>query len=629
MFRKIGYLIAVLLTVGWQLSGQSVTEDYAQALSRLILLQDDADLIPLQRLDTLDIALLNIGLLPGNDFEETLRDYTRIQTLPLPEGGSAKDAAEWASRQQAFDLFIIGINDYESAKLPEYLIDQFYIAEILARYPAITVVFGGARALDQLYWLEESEGIVLTPQNDYAGSLAAQLLMGGVGTEARTARDYGAAFPAGSGMDRQGGLRLGFVPPAVAGFDVPLLTDSIRHILEEGIQHRAFPGGQILIAHRGKVVVHEAFGYQTYDSLRQVTTDDLYDLASVTKITSALPALMHLHGRDSFELDAPLVRYFPSFKGSNKAKLTYRAMLAHQAGLMPWIPYWKGTLRGHGRYPWKKRWDPARINDGRYRWWTFKQDSSRRYPTRIADDIWLHRNYKKRIFKAIRKSPVEEHPDYAYSGLLFYLLPDIVENITGEPYEAYLKKTFYHPLGAYATTYNPTRYFPLQRIVPTERDTFFSMQLIHGRVHDEGAAMMAGISANAGLFSTALDLAKIMQMYLNGGTYGGRRYIAEASVKEFTRCQYCEADNRRGLGFDKPMIEYDFDRSYIAESAGPESFGHSGFVGHFTWADPESGLLVVLLTNRVHPTRANRGLYELAIRPRLHQAIYDAMEDLY
>jgi CubicO group peptidase (beta-lactamase class C family) len=372
-------------------------------------------------------------------------------------------------------------------------------------------------------------------------------------------------------------------------------------------------------------VYHKAFGHHTFENVKAVATDDLYDLASVTKISSALPALMKLYGEGKFQLNAPLEKYMPEFKGSDKGGLTFRSMLAHNARLRPWIPYWKGTLRGHSRYPWQKRWDNERINDGRFRWFTFKKDSSKRFPIYVTDDLWLHRKYKKRIYKAIKKSPLNEEQGYVYSGLLFYLLPEIVADLSTTAYTEYLDQNFYHRLGAFSLGYRPLEEYSREQIVPTEQDTFFRMQQLHGYVHDEGAAMMGGISANAGLFANAGDLAKLMHLYMNNGRAAGEQLIDSASVAEFTRCQYCEEGNRRGLGFDKPMIEYDSTRSYVAASASPSSFGHSGYTGTFTWADPESGLLLVFLSNRVYPTRENRKLYELNIRPRLHEVLYQAI----
>ncbi len=412
-------------------------------------------------------------------------------------------------------------------------------------------------------------------------------------------------------------------------FSLPLsaqegLADSIRSILEEGIAGGAFPGAQVLVWQHGEPLVHVTAGYHTYDSLRATRPDDVYDLASITKTSSALLVLMQQYGEGRLDLDAPLGSLFPQLRHTDKRDIPLRSVLAHWAGLLPWVPYWQTTLRGEARYPWKKRWDATRTNDYRFRNRTMKRDSSRCFPIRLTDDLWLHRKYReRRIYRAIEKSPLKPPGDYVYSGLLFYLLPDYVERTTATDYQTYLRENFYDPLGATTLGYRPLdRGIPLDRIVPTEVDTFFRMDTLHGVVHDEGAAMMDGVSGNAGLFSTAEDLAKLYQMYLNGGTYKGRRYLTEGAVAEFTRYQYPGEGNRRGLGFDKPLLEYDAATSSVAEAAPPTSFGHSGYTGTFVWADPDNDLLYIFMSNRVHPSRNRRAIYDLSIRPRIQAQIY-------
>ncbi len=405
------------------------------------------------------------------------------------------------------------------------------------------------------------------------------------------------------------------------------LADSIRLILAEGISAGAFPGAQVLALHRGEVLVHVTAGHHTYAGLRPTRKDDIYDLASVTKTSSGLLYLMQLYERGELQLDTPLGDLFPVFAGTDKASRTLRAALSHRAGIRPWVPYWQGTLKGNARYPWQKNWDTQRTNDYRFRGRTLRRDSSRHYPTRIMDDLWLHRNFKeKRIYRAIRKSPVKPEGDYAYSGLLFYLLPELVEQQTGEDYRTYLRTQFYDRLGASTLGYRPLdRNLPLHRIVPTEVDTFFRMDTLHGVVHDEGAALMDGISGNAGLFSTAEDLARLYQMLLNGGTYAGTTYFKPETIATFTRRHYADEGNRRGLGFDKPLLAYDQASSTVAEAASAASFGHSGYTGTLVWADPERELLYIFLSNRVHPSRERRAIYELGIRPRIHTLLYQAI----
>ena len=319
---------------------------------------------------------------------------------------------------------------------------------------------------------------------------------------------------------------------------------------------------------------------------------------------------MKLQDEGKFSLEEGIDEYLPYFRNSNKAGIPFRQIFAHQARFKPWIAYWQNTLRKNGSYKWN----------------TFKKDSSARFPVKVSENMWLHRNYKKKIYKAIKKSPLEDKAEYKYSGLAFYLLPQIVENLTGEDYRKYLKDNFYSKLGATTLGYRPMESFELARIVPTESDFDFRHKPIHGSVHDEGAIMMGGVSANAGLFSDANDLAKLMQMYLNMGEYGGERYITEATFKEWTKTQFPDNNNRRAIGFDKPNLEYAGPNNNTAKDASTASFGHTGFTGTMVWMDPKEDLLFVFLSNRVLPTRDNTRLYSLNTRTQIQQVLYDAIK---
>jgi CubicO group peptidase (beta-lactamase class C family) len=390
-------------------------------------------------------------------------------------------------------------------------------------------------------------------------------------------------------------------------FDFSLLEKNIDSIVQEGIDSQAYPGAQVLVAQEGKIILFKTYGHHTFERKTPVNKGDLYDLASISKVTTGLPILMKLYGEGKFNLDAPLKNYFPKFKNSNKGELIIGEILAHQSQLQPYIVYWAKTIKENGKF--KSR--------------TFKNKYSNRFPIYITDNLFLHKKYKKRIYKYIKKSPLEEIKEYKYSGLFFLLLPEIISDLTGEDFETYLYKNIYQPIGATNLTYNPLNKYSLAQIVPTERDTFFRKKQIHGTVHDEAAAMLGGVSCNAGLFGNAEDLFKLFQLYLNNGKYRDEEIIPQKAVKEFTRCQFCESGNRRGLGFDKPPLEFVEGESYVAKDASPDSFGHSGFTGTFVWADPKNSTVVVFLSNRVYPTRENRKLYTMNIRPRLHQAVYD------
>ena len=389
-----------------------------------------------------------------------------------------------------------------------------------------------------------------------------------------------------------------------------VMTHRLDSLIQLGIDSMAFPGAQILVRYRDSIIFHKTWGYHTYDNYRRVKQKDIYDLASVTKVSSGLPLLMKLYGEGHLNLDAPLSDYYKCFKRSNKKNLSLRQVLAHQARLKPYIIFWQEAKKDNGDY--KRR--------------TFKTSYSKKYPIRITDNLFMHKRYHKKMHKAIKKSELRDKKEYVYSGLAFLLMPDMIEDVTDQEFESYLRREIYQPIGADNLTYNPTEQFSIDEIIPTEYDTLWRHQLVHGTVHDEAAAMLDGVSCNAGLFGSAESLSRLFQLYLNKGSWDGRQIISERAVEMFTSYQY--DDNRRGLGFDKPLREYDAELSYVAESSSPRSFGHSGFTGTMVWADPEHELVYVFLSNRVYPYRSHRNLYRLSLRPQLHQAVYDYVNSL-
>lgn len=622
-----GILLLFLSLFTQSLSAQLPNNDleaYNRARTGLIVLKNESKLLPLNGLDDLRPVLLSIGLEDDTELYSTMNTYVPTGRLLWQTKGPW--TVDWPAPlpQTAVGNVLIMAMDIDGVEE-----SGFDFSRILSNpeMPVVFLLFGKGELVDAFLDQNIRAGILSEERGPWAQSLAAQLLFGGIGVDNRAGEALSDNFPKGSGQLLMANGRMTFSPPALLEMDAQLLADSISAIVQDGLAHHAFPGAQVLVAREGTIVYHEVFGYHTETAERRVQRTDLYDLASVSKITAALPALMKWYGEGDFDLDAPLQTYYPAASRSNKADLDFRTMLSHHARLRPWIPYWQGTLRGNGKYPWSKARDPERINDYRFRWRTLARDSSKRFPLYLTDDLWQHRNYRDQMMKAILKSPLEEEAKYLYSGLLFYLLPDIVTMKAGVPYEDYLQNTFYRPLGAYSLGFNPSRFFSKDQIIPTERDSFFRMQLLHGYVHDEGAAMMGGVSANAGLFANAYDLAKIMQMYLNGGSYAGQQFIEQSALDTFTSRHFAGEGNHRGLGFDKPLLEYDAQKSSVAEAASAASFGHAGYTGTFVWADSETKLLFIFLSNRVYPSRSNRGLYTGNIRPRIHAAIYQSLRE--
>lgn len=387
-------------------------------------------------------------------------------------------------------------------------------------------------------------------------------------------------------------------------------TLKVDSIITNGIKNQAFPGAQVLVAKKGTIIFHKAFGFYTYDSIQPVALNAIYDLASVTKITAPLLALMKLYDEGKLNLDVPFSNYWKPWENiENKKNLTLREILAHQAGLKPYIIFLNKVQR-----------------KGRLKRKYIHSELSPRFKSQAYDNLYVKNRFVTKMYREINRSQVSENKTYLYSGLSFLIFPELISRLSGVSYEYYLQKHFYLPLGVAALGFNPkTKGYP-NTIVPTEVDSLFRKDLVKGWVHDENAALMGGISGNAGLFGTARDLHKIMEMYQNYGIYDGHRYLSEATLKEFTKVQYPDNDNRRGLGFDKPLLNnltLPITSAYPAVAASEESFGHSGFTGTFIWADPINQLVFIFLSNRVYPSRENRNLYELNIRPQLHQLFYD------
>ncbi|WP_339865387.1 serine hydrolase [uncultured Algoriphagus sp.] len=398
--------------------------------------------------------------------------------------------------------------------------------------------------------------------------------------------------------------------PSQMGFDKAYIQHKVDSLMKMGIDSLAFPGAQVLVAKNDTVIFHKAYGYHTYDSIQPVALDDLYDLASVTKIAGPLPALMKLVDEGKLDLDKPFSTYWePWRKQKDKKDLTLREILAHQAGLIPYIVFLNEVIKKNGKI--KKR--------------VVHDSSNKRFLGQAYEGIYINNRFERKMNRIIDRSEVSAEKKYLYSGLTFLIFPSLIEQLTGRDYQTYLQENFYKPIGAHTLGYLPTwKNFP-NAIVPTEVDSLFRKSLVNGWVHDENAALKGGVSGNAGLFGTADDLAKLMLLYQNYGKVDGQQLISTETVKEFTEVQFPENDNRRGLGFDKPYFnnsELPLAEAYPSPLASPASFGHSSFTGTFVWADPENKLTYIFLSNRVYPSRDHQKLYSLGIREALQDVFY-------
>lgn len=597
---------------------EDLNDPKAQLLNRRLIegaltVVNNNDILPLKKLDTLKVATISLGVEEVMPFQKMVENYVPADHFFISNNSTSEMISAVKDQLKDYNLVILSLHSmgYRPGNIIRYNADLLnFIKEVNNNHRTVTGYFLNPYLLDKIEGVSLSEGIVVAYQdNKNAQELSAQVLFGGIGATGKLPVTVNDKFQYGTGaLVRENG-RLKYTIPEEVNLDAEILKN-IDTLVFEAIDEEAIPGGQVLVARHGKVIYQKSYGHHSYDEEIPVKNTDLYDLASLTKVSASLVALMKLYDEGKLDLDGKLGDYLPDFKRTNKRDLTFREMLTHQAGLNAWIPFWKNTVR----------------KNGTFKWFTFKADSSRRFPYKVTDNLYLHRNYYKKIYREIKKSPLNDTKDYVYSDLSFYLYPLIVQRITGRDFQEYIKEEIYNPIGAFSLTYNPYQHYHENQIVPTEIDTLFRKALLHGRVHDEGAAMLNGISGHAGLFGTANDLAKLMQLYLQKGYFEGKKFFSESTVEEFTRCQYCQQGSRRALGFDKPNIIY-VENGNTAKDASPQSYGHTGFTGTFAWVDPAYDLVYIFLSNRVYPTRENKKLYDLNTRTRIQQVIYDAIEE--
>ena len=607
----------------------------------LTLLRNQRNILPLQRLDTLRIATLVLGGSPADttDFQRAVADYdAQVAHFHLPAVPTMDELNDARAKLFSYDIVLVALQSL--GRLPATSFGISPEAQLLLReltkpgQQVILSVFGSAYAVAKVRDYDRLSAVVLAYQESTdAQQLAAQLIFGGIGAVGKLPVTVANGLPAGFGLTTQPGLRLGYGNPEDAGMNSSLEA-RVDSIMQQALQAGATPGGQVLVARRGVVVLRKSYGMKNVDVWKriatlsrtdmslegtkqailtikqqiennEVTNSDVYDLASLTKVLAATPALLKLQEQGKFSPDSTLGQFFPFLQKTNKASLKMRDVLAHQAGLPAWIPFWKALAKDDGTL--RRRW--------------FRPDSSARFSLPVARGLWARKDLPGYIYEQIGAAPLNAKADYVYSDLSFYLYPWLVQQRTGQPFAEYLAKQVYRPLGS-GLHFQPLHHGPLRRIVPTEYDSLFRRQLLHGYVDDEGAALLGGISGHAGLFGSANDVAQLAQAYAWGGRYGGQQLFDKNMLADYTRQQFAAAGNRRGLAFDRPSSP---PSGNTAPGASASSFGHSGFTGTYFWVDPEKELVVVVLTNRVNPTRRNNKLGELNVRTQIQQVAIKAV----
>ncbi|MCF8370067.1 MAG: serine hydrolase [Bacteroidales bacterium] len=579
--------------------------------SSIGMVRNDKGLIPLQRLDTLTIASISIGNQGNSLFQEYLSKYTKVNHFHLNNVFSEYEFNTIKEELDSVNLVIVAVDETSQYASGNYGIAEetiHYIRTLSKEKTVILDLFANPYSLGLWKDSIEADAILISYDDvDPVRELSAQLIFGAFPAIGSLPVSVSEKFPAGTGIISFAKTRLKYGLPEEEGFD-PKKLARVDSIALDAINQGATPGCQILIARNGNVVYEKAFGFHTYEKDQEVNINDLYDLASITKIAASLPCIMELTENNKLNLDAGFGEYLPDLKKSNKAKIIMKKALAHQGRLQPWIPFYLNTLEN----------DNLKIA-------LYRKQSEPGFTTQVAERLYILDSYRDSIFRQIVESELRNKEEYKYSDLSYYLFQRIIEKETGMSLNKYVEQEFYVPLGMDYLGYLPLDRFDKSEIVPTELDKLFRKQLVQGYVHDPGAAMEGGVAGHAGLFSNANDLAKLMQMYLNGGEYGGHRFFKASTLNFFNSTPYLKNENRKAIGFDKPEMDFTKDGPTF-QGISAESFGHTGFTGTMAWADPDKQIVYIFLSNRVCPDANNIKLIQMNVRTKIQEAIYRAME---
>ena len=559
----------------------------------VFLFNNHAKIIPVRGLADRKIASINTGSSFSVAFDSLARKYaevTRFETSYYKTDSLNLDNLS-GDYLKFYNTLIIQVTSL-SLNDPEII---RFITENQKRKEIIIAGFGELNALKKLDFITGpvvwSTELTLESANN-----AAQLIFGGIAAKGTLRQTISTKFKAGSGYATEK-TRLRYSSPEAVGLQSADL-DSIDLIAAEAIREKATPGAVVMVIKDGNVIFNKAYGSHTYDGIEKTKLSDIYDLASLTKVSATTLSTMKLYEQGKIALNKTVGDYIPNARKSNKEDLMVRELLEHNSGVTAVSFYLKLKPEEHS------------------------MDSSQAYPVKVSDDYYFKPGYFREMFwPAFLNAPLRNRGTYVYTDMNMYVMKEIVEWQSGIPIDKYVQDQFYKPLGMYTAGYSPRNRFEKDQIVPTEVEANFRKTLLHGYVHDPGASLLGGVSGHAGLFSSANDLGILYQMMLNKGTYGGDRYLKPETVSLFTSKQ--STVSRRALGFD--MVDPDTTKAYPSKLATPGTYGHTGFTGISVWVDPKYNLIYIFMSNRVHPKITDK-LYQLNIRSRIQDVVYRAVQ---
>lgn len=573
---------------------ETIHEEITQqaVVNRSVLLNDLHNLIPLKNLDQRTIVLVSLGEKQFKPYFDQAVRYANVAQKAW-DGSSELQINRLDEQLKLFNTVIFALS---ADQVKDETLLDFIQTQAISKH-VIVSLFGQGEALaafDRSY-----ATFIWNPDVDKtAQQYAAMSLFGGLAMNAKLPTTFSAKFTEGKGHTTEK-TRLSYLGTAGTNINTKLLTDSIDAVMRHAIQGKAAPGGVVMVVRDGNVIFEKAYGHHTYEAEHQTQLSDIFDLASITKIAATTPMVMRLTEQGIINLDSTMGYYLWQAKNTNKSRTKLRDVMLHEAGFIPYIPFYRDLKSGDT-----------------------SSDSSATHAVKMADGSYIRTGYYEEFMWPIMlNSNINPPGKYVYSDISMYVMKEVSEHKTGIPIQEYIQQNFYRPLGMVTAGYLPRNRFTKDRIVPTEYDKTFRKTLLEGYVHDQGAAMAGGVAGHAGLFASANDLAIYAQLLLNRGEYGGERYFKTETVDTFTSNQ--SPNSRRGLGFDRkdPDPASRYPGTFVSDA----TFGHTGYTGTAIWMDPKERLIYIFLSNRVHPEVSDQ-LSNLAIRRRILDSIYMAIQ---